>query len=831
MDGGHGDRVFTSPLASAEMSGRPSGLSERARDSLVIAVLALVSVAFLANVLFTDQVLVGDNLAAQYPWKPYASQELLARPTNGRTDPLQDDYPRRVIAREMVRAGSLPLWNPYYLSGTPFLATEVLAGLFYPPNVIYYLMDPLRAFGLSAGLHLFLAGLFMYLYLRSISLDRVSALVGAVTFELSGYFLINLMWLSRVFTAAWAPLLFFSFEEYWKEKKLGYIFLLAFGLGMSILAGMPAVAVFVVFALGLYASFRVVVTLRGSGLTKAARGMAVVVAGVCLGTALAAVQLLPTYEATPFFERADWGYEETLDTGRAPLALATALVPGILTNPWRPSVYGGVLTLLLGLWGLMFKRNRYVVFFGALALLSLSLFLNIPEVLYRLLYLIPVFRVGRLMEVKIVYAFALSVLAAWGFSSLAGVANERSRSTMLRVSLLVLVLAGVGLAAVLVAESLQPQEMGTPPLPAWHLQNLGSLGRAALLVLLGAALLLFRVWRRVGVGLCGSLAILLVVGDMYSFGWTLNPPQRAQDLFFETGGTRFLGADNGLFRIIRGPAGNGVLPPNTAAVYGIADAQGYSSLVLDYYGEFVDLIEPGLAKTRRIGALTRVESLTSPLLDLLNVKYVLTEASVSQELAEFDAAHDDLELVYDGEIRIYENKNVLPRAFVVHGLEVRTDKEGVLSELTRPGFDPTSYVVLEETPERSWAGTSTAEYKSTARIVEYEPSRVRVEVDSATDGFLVLADLYYPGWRAAVDGQSQKVYKADYAFRAVEIGEGQHVVEFVFDPLSFQIGWRISAITAGAMCSFLLIRYVRDVAGGRMVRGTCADRGGNTVER
>jgi hypothetical protein len=813
------------------MTGRLSSLSERTRDSLVIAVLALASVAFLANVLFTDQVLVGDNLAAQYPWRAYASQELLARPTNGRIDPLQDDYPRRVIAAEMVTAGILPLWNPYYLSGTPFLATEVLAGLFYPPNVVYYLMDPLRAFGLSAGLHLFLAGLFMYLYLRSIALDRVSALVGAVTFELSGYFLINLMWLSRVFTAAWAPLLFFSFEEYWKEKKLGYVFLLAFGLGMSILAGMPAVAVFVVFALGLYASFRVVVTLRGSGLTKAARGMAVVVAGVCLGTALAAVQLLPTYEATPFFERADWGYEETLDTGRAPLALATALVPGILTNPWRPSVYGGVLTLLLALWALTYQRNRYVFFFGALALLSLSLFLNIPDVLYRLLYLIPVFRVGRLMEVKIVYAFALSVLAAWGFSSLTGIANERRRSTMQWASLLVLALACVGLAGVLVVESLQPPGTGTPPLPAWNLQNLGSLGRAALLVLLGAALLLFRVWRKVSVGLFGSLAILLVVGDMYSFGWTLNPPQRAQDLFFETGSTRFLEADNGLFRIIRGPASDDVLPPNTAGVYGIADAQGYSSLVLDYYGEFMDLIEPGLAKTRRIGALTRVESLTSPLLDLLNVKYVLMEPVVSQELAEFDAAHDDIELVYDGEIKIYENTNLLPRAFVVHGLKVRTDKEGVFSELTTPEFEPTSYVVLEETPELGWTGGNTAQYESTARIVEYGPSRVLVEVDSATDGFLVLADLYYPGWRAAVDGQSQKVYKADYAFRAVEISEGQHVVEFVFDPLSFQIGWRISAITAGAMCSFLLIRYVRHVASGRIDREGHANRRGSTVER
>jgi hypothetical protein len=806
-------------------------LSSNRRGFFFVALLGLMPVVFLANVLFTDQVLVGDNLARNYPWAAYADEELLSRPTNGRIDPLQQYYPHRVIAKELVGAGTLPLWNPYYLSGMPFLATEPLAGLFYPPNVVYYLIDPLRAFGVSACLHLFLAGLFMYLYLRRIGLDQVSALFGGVSFEVSGYFLINLMWLSRVCTAVWAPLLFFSFEAYWREKRLAYALLLAFALGMSVLAGTPPVVVFVMLALGLYIAARVLGSIRGRGLKDSARCMAVVVTALCLGTMLAAVQLLPTYEATPFLARAHWSYEEAWDTGRSPLSLATALVPGILQNPWRPNIYAGVLPLLLAFWALVFQRNRYVCFFGALALLSLSLFLNIPDVLYRLLYLIPLFRVGRLMEVKIVYAFALSVLAAWGFSSLSGVAYERRRSTTLRVSLLMLVLAGVALAGALVAESLSPYKAGSSPLPAWHLQNLDSPGRAALLVFLGAALLLFRVSGRAGAGLYGPLAILLVVGDMYSFGWTLNPAQRAQDLFFETEATQFLEADNDLFRIMRGPGGGGVLPPNTAAVYGISDAQGYSSLVLDYYGQFMDLIEPGLTTIIRIRPLSSVESMTSPLLDLLTVKYILMEPDVSQEMVDFDASHDDIELAYDGEIKIYENTNVLPRAFVVHDFKVLPNKEDILAELTRPEFDPASYVVLEETPELSDTRDHTAEYSSTARVVEYGPSRLRVEVDAAKDGFLVLADLYYPGWRAAVDGQGQKVYKADYAFRAVRITAGQHVVEFIFDPWSFRIGWWISAIASGAVCSLLLVLLVGRIADGRAIREAHANTRRNTVGR
>jgi hypothetical protein len=806
-------------------------LSSNQRGLFFVALLGLMPIVFMANVLFTDQVLVGDNLARNYPWAAYADEELLNWPTNGRIDPLQQYYPHRVIAAELVRAGTLPLWNPYYLSGTPFLATEPLAGLFYPPNAVYYLMDPLRAFGVSACLHLFLAGLFMYLYLRRIGLDRASALFGGVSFELSGYFLINLMWLSRVCSAAWAPLLFFSFEGYWRERRLAYALLLAFALGMSVLAGTPPVVVFVMLALSLYIAARVLVSIRGRGLKESALCLAVVVVAVCLGTLLASVQLLPTYEAIPFLARAHWSYEEAWDIGRAPLSLATALVPGLLENVWRPSVYAGVLTLLLALWALMYQRNRHVYFFGALAVLSLSLFLNIPDVLYRMLYLVPVFRVGRLMEVKIVYAFALSVLAAWGFGSLSGMAKGRSRSTMLRVTVLVLLLAGVVLLGVVVAESLRPHDTGTPLLPGWHLQNLGSPGRAALLIALGVALLLFRAWGRLGVGSYGALAVLLVVGDMYSFGWTLNPPQRAQDLFFETEATQFLEADSDLFRIMRGPGAGGVLPPDTGAVYGISDAQGYSSLVLDYYGQFMDLIEPGLAKIIRIQPLSRLDSLTSPLLDLLNVKYVLMKPNVSREMVDFDAVHDDIELVYDGEIKIYENTNVLPRAFVVHDFRVLPDQEDIFAELTRAEFDPARHVVLEETPELGGSGGNTAGYGSTARVVEYASSRVRVEVDAARDGFLVLADLYYPGWRAAVDGQSQKVYKADYAFRAVAISAGQHVVEFVFDPLSFRIGWWISVVTAGAMCSFLLIRYMKHVVGGRLAKDAQGSGRGNTVER
>lgn len=773
-------------------------LSGRRGELFFILLLGLMPLIFLANVLFTDQVLVGDNLARTYPWAAYADEELLQRPTNGRIDPLYQYYPHRVIAAEMVRAGTIPLWNPYYLSGTPFLATEPLAGLFYPPNVVYYLMDPLQAFDISAGLHLFLAGLFMYLYLRRIELDRVSALVGAVSFELSGYLLINLMWLSRVCTATWAPLLFFSFEGYWRERRLAYALLLAFALGMSVLAGTPPVVVFVMLALGLYVAARVLFCLRERGLKVSVRGIAVVVAAICLGALLGAVQLVPTYEATPFFARAHWSYEEAWDTGRSSLSLATALVPEFLDNYWRPNIYAGIIPLLLAFWAIVWKRNLYVVFFASLAILSLSLFLNIPDVLFRLLYEIPLFRAGRLMEVKVTYAFSVSVLAGWGFSSLARQVRAHGSSRRLGVGLTLLILAGVVLAAMLAAqtESTWLGHAGAGLWSTWGLQTVRSVGRASLLVLMGSGLVLLRERGWLGVRWYGSLAVLLVAVDMFYLGWKLNPPQKASQLFVETGSTRFLSADSDLYRIIRGPGSGGVLPPNTAAVYGISDAQGYSSLVLDYYGQFMDLIEPGLAKTIRIRPLNQVESLTSPLLNFLNVKYVLLESNVSQELAEFDAAHEDIELVYDGEIKIYENKDVLPRAYVVTSYVVAENRAEALELLRDDGFDPAKQVVLEKEPMFDADGTDSTGSGGHVRVLEYQPTRVVLEATFPAEGLVVLSEVYYPGWKALVDGAEREVYRANYAFRAVPVESGSHQVELVYDPWSFKLASGLSACAA-----------------------------------
>jgi hypothetical protein len=144
----------------------------------------------------------------------------------------------------------------------------------------------------------------------------------------------------------------------------------------------------------------------------------------------------------------------------------------------------------------VFDRNKYVFFFAALAVLSLCLFVNVPEFLYRVLYVIPVFRFVRLVEVKVVYAFCLSVLAGWGFSSVVGEPKLATRGWMRVMSLALMVVGLVALAASGIL-GLMGAGIGSVDLPSFPgVNDLQGLLRLGLVLTSGAVILLLRVQGR-----------------------------------------------------------------------------------------------------------------------------------------------------------------------------------------------------------------------------------------------------------------------------------------------------------------------------------------------
>ncbi len=152
-------------------------------------------------------------------------------------------------------------------------------------------------------------------------------------------------------------------------------------------------------------------------------------------------------------------------------------------------------------------------------------------------------------------------------------------------------------------------------------------------------------------------------------------------------------------------------------------------------------------------------------------------------------------LVHSGDVKVYENLDVLPRAFVVHRARA--------AETFPPDFDPMAEIIVEggEGLDARPGGPESV------RITACEPERVEIEAELTAPGYLVLTDAHYPGWRVWVDGRAVPIATADLLFRAVYLEPGRHRVEFRFQPWSFWVGVAVSLGALVGIAVGLIFRF------------------------
>jgi len=152
-------------------------------------------------------------------------------------------------------------------------------------------------------------------------------------------------------------------------------------------------------------------------------------------------------------------------------------------------------------------------------------------------------------------------------------------------------------------------------------------------------------------------------------------------------------------------------------------------------------------------------------------------------------------LVHSGDVKIYQNLDVLARAFVVHQARVIGDDEAAVAAMRDESFRPDEEVILAKASPGWGASVSpqTTLNRDQVTVVSYEPERVIVEADLASEGYLILTDTYYPGWRVHVDGKESPIMRANLLFRAVSLSAGQHRIEFSYEPASLKIGVAVSS--------------------------------------
>lgn len=247
------------------------------------------------------------------------------------------------------------------------------------------------------------------------------------------------------------------------------------------------------------------------------------------------------------------------------------------------------------------------------------------------------------------------------------------------------------------------------------------------------------------------LIILLTLIELFSFGWKFTPFSSLKSIFPKTPITNYLTSIQKPNRIDT----NDVIPINFGMVYDITVPQGYDAIYPERTAKFLGVINSNDIKSSpqdRYGLMGN--NVSSKILDLMNVKYTLTTNLKEKNI-----------VFKDRSVGIVENKNSLSRNFFVNDWEIIKDDNKILSNIINPNYPLNKKIILEEEPQGN------------------------------PKGFIFTSDIWYPGWKAYVDGVETKSYRADYIFRAVPVGSVNSKVVYEYEPASFYNGIKISILS------------------------------------
>jgi hypothetical protein len=707
--------------------------------------------------------------------------------------------------------------------GFPLLAGFQSAP-FYPPHLIFLFVSFFDAIRILFVFHYLVAALGAYALGRQWGYPAYLSAIAAFLFTFGGIIVSLTNVLNHFQTAVWLPWLILAGERAIRSYS-GKDFLIFTGVGLvQLLAGSPELYA---LSLGLLC-IHVLATAKQSSAASYVKPFLLIAAANILLLGLAMVQLLPTFELFLQSRRPNnVPYQEATAWSLSPVGLINFF---ILDKEVDRSLFNGV-RLFLGR-DIPFLMSLYmgqVCVFGlcswfshaprleklvlsSLVLFGIALALGKHSPIYSfLLAHMPLFSLFRFPEkfVFLVYPL-LIIITLRGLHAFVTSENSTHKKSLWLFSAVVGSLTIIYFAGLLRpdfyltfyrwTDLVRPASIGEI-LPSL----LFSLERQILLS--GALLVILFLWKRQTLGLpvFRMLIVALVFIDLTSahrqFQFLVRPELvTEQPKIISTSGSQ-------TYRLFSG------LPSLHPSVFTMLDrsfpqvAEAVWSSLVPNIGVFYDV-----DYMQEIDALSRAPydvflktAKNLPpgrfysLLGALNVKYL---SSLSR------LPDGEIELVRhfpEYPLWLYELERAVPRVYVVPAAEHETDPAKTLERLASKDFDPLATVLVDEPISLG----NKAGFQAEARILEYENQLVSIQASLDSRGILVLADSFYPGWNAYVNGRQEKIYRANLFFRAVPLSAGTHNVEFRYEPRSFAIGRAVSIATLSLIIAVWILLYMR----------------------
>lgn len=767
----------------------------------------------------------GDLLVGEYA--PYSSYPFLGYAPGGYPHKAQDFdvlkllYPAKEFTMEIFKKGEFPLWNPYNFSGNPHLAS-LQAGSFYPLNIIFFILPFIYAWSIYIIIQPILAGIFTFLLLRELRLSTKSAFFGGIIFAFSSYFVVWMEYGNIGHSILWLPLLMWLCLKNLQKTSVVYSLVLILALTFSILAGYIQTTFYLFVFLFAFVVFSIIVQNKKRWFTKLLIFIPIFVVPILLS----AIQLLPMIEL--FFNSARSSYTTSsfLKLLIPQFHLATLFVPDFFGNPatrnyWISGTYIervsyiGVLPLFFAVYGLFQKRTVFTWFFTVSLIIAYLLTFDtfIARAFYSLN--IPFISTAVPSRMMYIFSFSASILAAFGLNSFE---NSKKTKPLLKITF---IMGGI-YSFLWVFVFIAPIIFQNAP---WVLNltvSKRNLILPSVIFLIGMALLLFS-YQSGRVKKYIFIAVLtLTIFDLFYFFQKITPFTPKESIYPQTEVFTYLKNIQGINR--SWGYGSGHIEDNIQTHEKIFSPDGYNALHIRRYGELASSSKDGTI----VDPLPRSDVNLAPgygtddlrrnyyrqrVFDLLGVKYVLNkiEPQDTDMKPDYQTFPEDIyKLVWQkGAWQIYENKKVLPRVFLASNYIVQKDRNKIIQTIFNQNFNLRDRIILEEDILKKMEFSK----DENARVVikMYSSNKIVLQTNAASNMLLFLSDNYFPGWKVNVDGKSERIYRANYSFRAVPVEKGSHEIVFWYYPDSFDLGLKISLITLVGLLLATFILKVRKI--------------------